>query len=75
MPRISVGMRLVAAHKEIIRLRQALQPFADCGHHVSDHKFVPSRTSGIWVPRTTNDPQPPSILVGHLLDAAKAMPK
>lgn len=59
--------------KEIERLRLALQPFAACGKHIRSHRFVPTPNTGIWVPRTTNDPQPPSILVKHLLDATKAL--
>lgn len=59
---------------EIERLRLALKPFADCGKHLKSHKFVLTPITRIWVPRTTNDPQPPSILVKHLLDAAKVLP-
>ena len=66
--------RLQRRDQEIERLRAALAPFADCGNHLGSQKFTPNPDTGIWVPRTTHDPQPPCILVRHLLAAAKALP-
>ncbi len=60
---------------ELAAIRKALQPFADCGHHLLHHKFVAPASTGIWVPRSSTEPQPPGILVKHLLAAAKALPE
>lgn len=58
---------------DIKRLEAVLQPFANCGHYILGHGLT-KPDLGIWLPRTTADPQPPGILVKHLLDAAKVLP-